>query len=398
MRLPLPRHVLAVPLAVVALAGCGSSGGGASGRSPGPADVMPKSSVFYLEAAVRPDGDQATAVTKLLSRVMRTGDPGAKLRRLIDEHLAAEQPGVTYEHDIAPWLGDRVGMTATNLATGEPGLVAAVTVRDVARAKAFVAAQEARERAHKRAYHGTAYYAEDDGSVTGVVEDFVVIADTEAGFKRAVDTAGGDGLSDVARFDDAVDELPSDRVGMLYVDPQRLADAAGAAAGDPTAAGVLSTAVDGLGVITAFARAGEDTATLESRVTVQEGSTGAALASLAAGGAPDLVKSLPADSWAAFGMAKLGETLTSGLDSLAGGLGGAVLGGQLQQRLGIDIQQDLLSWMGDVAVFVRGDTPAQVRGGLVVQATDEAKAAAALPRLVAAARSRGGVDFQDVHM
>src|SRR4051812_36410948 len=111
MRAAFPRLLFAVPLVAVALAGCRGAGGGASGGGADPADVMPKEAAFYVEAAVRPDGDQEEQLTALLRKVMRTDDPGAKIRQLIDKSIAEEQPGVTYEKDIEPWLGDRVGIT-----------------------------------------------------------------------------------------------------------------------------------------------------------------------------------------------------------------------------------------------------------------------------------------------
>src|SRR3954447_6094709 len=203
MGLRFPRRLLAVPLAAAALSGCGGAGGAASG-GPDPADVMPKSSALYVEAVVRPAGDQQRQVTQLLSKVMRTSDPGAKIRRIIDRKLADEQPGVTYEQDIEPWLGDRVGLTATRLATRRRVLLGAVRVTDAAAAKAFVAREERRERADRRRYGGTEYFVEPDGTATGVVEDFVVVAGTPAAFRGAVDTAKGDGLSDAGRFSDAV--------------------------------------------------------------------------------------------------------------------------------------------------------------------------------------------------
>src|SRR4051812_5800437 len=196
----LPRRLLVLPLAAAALAGCGG-GSGASGGGADPAQVMPKSSAVFLEAAVRPDGDQQAQLKALLSRVLRTSDPGAKVRGLIDRKLAEEQPGVSFERDIEPWLSERVGLTETDLASHQPRSLAAVAGIDPKAAGAFVAREERREGGRARSYQGTDYFVEGDGTATGVVENLVVIADTQAELREAVDTAAkGDGLSEVDRF------------------------------------------------------------------------------------------------------------------------------------------------------------------------------------------------------
>ena len=50
------------------------------------------------------------------------------------------------------------------------------------------------------------------------------------------------------------------------------------------------------------------------------------------------------------------------------------LGLQLRSQLGLDVEQDLLSWIGDVAFFVRGVSKDSVEGGAVISVTDSAAA------------------------
>jgi len=391
---------LAAVTAALVVSGCGGSdgAGAAAGDGPDPASVMPKSAALYVEGVIDPEGDQADAVRELAGRVLKTDDPARKVKDLIDRELANEAPGATIDDDVDPWLGDRVGIATTNLAGDSAGFIAAIALDDAGKARDFLATQAKRDGDPQRTYAGTTYFVDDEGQASGVVDDFLVAAGDEADFKRAVDTSKGESLADVQAFEDAVGDLPDERVGTLYMDPSAFADAAAASAGDPSASAIVQNAFKDVGAVAGFAQAAPDAATLETRTAFKRGGALAKLAGLAAGGAPELVQELPDDAWAAFGFADLGETVRTGLDSVAGGLGSAVIGGQVTQATGLDLERDLLSWMGDAAVFVRGASMGDLGGALVVQATDEGKAVAALPRIVNALTTRGGVPFSSAQV
>jgi Protein of unknown function (DUF3352) len=53
----------------------------------------------------------------------------------------------------------------------------------------------------------------------------------------------------------------------------------------------------------------------------------------------------------------------------------------LQSQLGIDVQKDLLSWMGDAALFVRGTSMYELGGALVVKSKDPAASRKAIGTL-----------------
>ncbi len=69
-------------------------------------------------------------------------------------------------------------------------------------------------------------------------------------------------------------------------------------------------------------------------------------------------------------------------DALAGAFFGATLSSQFKQETGLDLQQDIFSWIGDTAVYVRGSDLAALDGAVVIQATDAAKAKAAVTKIV----------------
>ena len=106
----------------------------------------------------------------------------------------------------------------------------------------------------------------------------------------------------------------------------------------------------------------------------------------------------PGDSWAALGSPKLGQTMKLVYQQAAGALGGAAIEQQLRSELGIDLQEDVFSWIGDVAFFARGTTMDSIEGGAVIEVTDPAKAKAAFGKLVGLAQSRGGVQTKPIRI
>jgi hypothetical protein len=82
---------------------------------------------------------------------------------------------------------------------------------------------------------------------------------------------------------------------------------------------------------------------------------------------------LPADSWLAFSVPDLGDTIQGVLSAFASSGGGsAALAQQLEATTGLDLDKDVLSWMGDASLFVRGTSVPQLNGALVVETSDEA--------------------------
>jgi hypothetical protein len=114
------------------------------------------------------------------------------------------------------------------------------------------------------------------------------------------------------------------------------------------------------------------------------------------GGSTPLLEELPGDAWAAFGTPKYGETLKKTLNAYAGMLGGPAMKQQLQNQYGIDIDADVLDWIGDVAFFVRGDTLQNVDGAAVIEVTDSAKAEKGFSKLVGLLQAAGGVRARPV--
>ena len=91
---------------------------------------------------------------------------------------------------------------------------------------------------------------------------------------------------------------------------------------------------------------------------------------------------LPADSWAAIAQPDLGELIDFYIDAAAGVLGGRdALEQQFKEASGLDLQRDVLDWMGDFAIFVRGTSVAELDGALIIETKDEAASGRVIDRL-----------------
>jgi hypothetical protein len=390
----LRASALSLICAVLALtaAACGSSGSGGEGD---PTSLVPAGAAFYVEAAVQPEGDRRADALAAAGKILGTDDPAAKLRELIDKELAEEGDGLTWERDFASWLGEDAGVWASNLGADKPSWALIVASKDQEAAKAALARFAKTDDAPhtKRSYDGIDYEVDDEGVAGGLVDDFVVFGSEDA-FKRTADTRDGDKLTDTDRYKDAIDDLEEDRLGHYYFDVKPLIDAA--LKQDPAAAQSFKQfqsifPVDKLGPITGAFTADGNGIALDTVVTGLPEGPFRNLAKLGAGGGSELFGELPGDAWAAFAVPKLGESAESLVSTFAGAIGGAAVAAQFKQATGLDLQQDVLSWIGDAGLFVRGTDMATLDGALVISSTDDERAEAAFAKIVGLIGKQAGV-------
>jgi len=378
--------VLTTICAALALgaAACGQS---ASGGAADPATLVPAGAAFYLEAAVQPQGDRREDALAAAGKLLRTDDPSGRLRELVDERLAQDGDGLTWEGDFAPWLGENAGVWAADVAGDEPSVAVIVATADAEAAKATLERFSAIDgaRGTPRSHAGTNYEVDPDGEAFGMIGDFVV-AGTEDAFKRTAEISeGGDRLADAGRYKDAVGELEEERLGHYYVDVKPLVDAA--LEQDPATAAQLEQfksilPLDELGPVTGSFQADGDGLALDTVLTgIPEGPF-RDLAQLWSGGEAGLMAELPGDAWGAFVTPELGDAAQELFSAFAGAIGGAAVAAQVRQATGLDLQEDVFAWVGDVGMFVRGTGPADLGGALVIEATDDGKATTAFGKLV----------------
>jgi hypothetical protein len=301
---------------------------------------------------------------------------------------------VNFERDIAPWLGNRAGLAVTSLSGGgRPGFVLAIASRDDDKAKAFVSAQQRRHKATEHEYRGVTYGVDGSDGTAAAVVGHAVLLGSEPALKSAVDATKGDALSEAKAFKEARSAVGSDGLAYVYLDASRvfgllagrLSGAAGGAAGLGAAARAqaLSGLVSGSGVrsIAASLDAAPNALRVDAAILGTK-SLGAGT-----GDGPGAAAAVPADAWLSAGIGDVGGTLRKTLAGQGGGggaLGGfsfAQIAALLQQRLGIDLERDFLSWMGDAAVFVRGTSRADLDGAVVITSKDPAASRAAIAKL-----------------
>jgi hypothetical protein len=391
----------ALSLLAALVVACG--GGGASGQAD-PASAVPADAMFYTEVAIKPEGDARDDALAAAGKVLRTDDPSGKIHDLVDKALADEdQANLDYDKDIKPWLGDRVGLWLDSRLdeSDDPGgsVVVAVTDQDAAVAAIRKGSQNNGDKLTKRSYSGTDYDLDQDGDAFGVVGDDFVAFGSEADFKRTVDAQKGQSLSESDRYKKALDKLDDTRLAHFYVDFQKIFEFAARQDGGQQLEQLKSVIpFDKLGPLMGSFQANGDRLALDVSVASQGKGAGAlgAFGSLYSTTSTPLLKDLPGDSWAAFGSAKYGQSIKAALDQYAGLLGGAAARQQLKDQLGIDLDQDILSWVGDIAVFARGDSVQSIDGGLVIQITDQGKAAKGFGKLVGLLQSAGHVQAKPV--
>jgi hypothetical protein len=397
----LPRSVSALAvLAAMAIpiAGCGDSSSSSSSGNAGadPAAFLPASAPVYVEAQVQPTGGLKANVTTVASKILRTADPGGKVVGLIDKGL--KDDGDSYEQDIAPWLGQRAGLAITSVGAGgkDPDVVAAIASKDDGAAQKFV---DGRKGGSDREYRGTKYRYKADDDLAVAVVDHAVVVGTERGFKSAIDARSGDTLAGSAAFKKARVTVGTDGLGFVYADPGRFFDlAVGAASG--TAAGadaaqlkMFKGFLTGSGLQSVAAKLDVDSNALRIDAAAIGLKTKAG-----SGDGPGAAAAVPAGSWLSVGVGDVGGTVDKAITSLgqAGATGGvdpATLLQGLKSQLGIDVQKDLLSWMGDAALFVRGTSIDDLGGALVVKSKDPAasrKAIGSLRKLLASLNVKTG--------
>ena len=378
-------------LAALTVAGCGESGSAGEGD---PSSLVPAGAAFYVEAAVQPQDGRREDALAAASKIMRTDDPAAKLQGLIDEELAGE--GLEWERDFASWLGEDAGFWVTNFQAEEPSWALIVSSKDAVAAEAAVdRIAKADGRKHTaRSHDGVEYRVDPDGVAGGVVDDFVVFG-TEDAFKRVLETRDADNLGDEDRYGDAIGELDDERLGHYYLDVKPLIEVAKKQ--DPEAAANVEQfermfPVGELGPVTGAFTADGDGMALDTVVTgIPEDGPLRNLVEMWAGGGTDLLGVLPGDAWGAFATPRLGETAESLMSSFAGAIGGAAVAAQVKQATGLDLQQDVFSWIGDVGAFVRGSDMASLDGALVIGSTDDDRASAAFGKIIALIGRQTGV-------
>lgn len=368
--LPSRRSRLALAGAVLALAvpvaGCGGGSSSAGGKGDAdPAAVVPATAAFYGEVTVRPTGDLKTNVESLARKVTGTADPGQQLVALLDRSLS--RSGRSFKKDIDPWLGDKVGVAVTGLRGRRPDYVIVLDATDTG--KGIATLKQSAKKVVERKYKGVTYLYNATQGQAAVAEKDTVSIGTETAIHAVIDVdKGADALADSVNLKKARGDAGANALGFFYADPAGLLNLA--ASSNPLLGSQASSLQGLLGSakpLTATVTAQPDALRLQTTVT-------SAKAAKANTEAADTVASLPDGSVLALGLGTIGSRANQGLAQVQklGGIFAGVLG-QFTALTGLDLQRDVLSWMGKGGLFVRAKGVADVGGALVVDTSSEQK-------------------------
>jgi hypothetical protein len=368
-----PRFVLpvfAAAAALLALAGCG---GGGESSSSDPATVMPPKSAVFLEATLRPSGSLKSNVEELAMKVAGIEDLGGMIVEKLESADSDNQ--FDYEKEIEPWLGEKAAIALPEYdGDNFSDYVMAFQSTDTGATQDFVdnVAEKSDEPIEDESYEGVDYKVESgDESATGVVGDFLVFAQSQAAFRKAVDAFDGESLADSDTYTSATSHAPSGSLVDVYADIGGLIEQAGNEV-DPETETALQTAgieVKGASVLASLVP-GTDNVELD---IVSDLGKGAEVSPPAM----ELLESMPADSLAALSVTEYGKHLQEGIDNLdATGIPGQVPPHQLKKALqkeGIDLDK-LAGSLEEVAAFAGGNSQNSLRGAVVLTAKSAAEA------------------------
>ena len=373
---------LAAPgVVVLVLAGCGGGGEDESAEV-GPAAVVPTNAPAYFDVSVRPEGGARDGAEAAAGKILGSEDPGGTLISLIERAAAAEDVGLNWDEDVAPWLGEKVAFFPTSLA-GESEVALIAETTDAEAALEFARSQEDLTGS-EREYNGAGFQIDSSGDAVGIVDDFLVSA-TPKGFKRVVDAAQGDSLGDSDLFKDSIGDLPDERLATLYAVPRDFLEAIPEEELDREGRNIFLKAIGEsadtpvLGDITASADQ------LELELSAAGGTVETEQSNLLA--------QLPAEAWLALGLGDIGTAVQNGLDSVESaevkGLSGEQLRSQLDELTGLDLEQ-VAQALGGGAIFVQGSSTLDLRGAMIIQSNDEAVSAELLDSLESLITAQAG--------
>ncbi|MFC4534363.1 DUF3352 domain-containing protein [Sphaerisporangium dianthi] len=354
-----------VAAVIVALIGGGGvyamtmlSGGGAQ-----PEDVLPSGTMAYVRLDLDPAANQKVALFQLARKFSATrgaftgDDPRKALFELLrqgDGDLAK----IDYARDVAPWLGDRVGLgvLAPKAGSSTPRVVAAVQVTDQEQARAGVRKLDA------------------DGELKGLAfrEDYAILAETQA---EADAYAKAEPLSRDADFAADLKAVGEPGVLSFWGDAGKIAKAAQAAGATSAAEAGTLDMVKGVRFAGALRFDGE----YAELTGISRG--GAVQAAAGAEGAR--LSRLPATTVGALSVSGLGGLLadqwpqiTAAADGTMGGRSFSDFVDLARQSYGLSLPEDLVTLLGGnitLAVDERGLDGAVPNAGAVLS-TDPAKA------------------------
>ena len=186
------------------------------GAGPQPATAAPANTLVYVGLDLDPSGGQKVEALRTLRKFPALKDKlgigtSDDLKQAVLEKLVKESDcsGLSYDDDIGPWIGDKVGfgMVPGEQSEGSPVPFGVVQVTDEDKARDGITALEA---------------CDSSGSTkigTAFVNDYMVVAETDATAARIAKAAEAGSLSDDPTYQKWVEKAGGDGILTAYLSP-----------------------------------------------------------------------------------------------------------------------------------------------------------------------------------
>jgi len=386
-RLLLP--VLLAALAALFVAGCGGGDDSGSGGAD-PAGVAPAQAPVFIDFTVRPEGETKQNIESLAKEIAGVDDLGGLIVGELENSAAEDGEEFDFEKEVEPWLGEEGGLFLQEYEEEDfEGYGAAVQASDEEEAREFVNKQieSEDESVEDGSYEGVDFKVQEDETTIGVFDGLVVFAEDEAIFKSMVDASKGDNLAGEEAYASATSEIPADSAADVFVDIGGLIEEAGNEIDSET-----ELFLDSVGIEPKEATAVASLVPGSDQIEIDL-STNLSGDNPPTGDASELLGSLPAASVAAFASPEFGDRFNEGIDRIdAEGIESeGIPPHKLKKTLkeaGIDLES-IAGSVGDVGLYVTGNSESSLGGAMILEAEDEEKAKNTVSNLGLFLRSTG---------
>jgi len=189
---------------------------------PQAAEALPDNTIAYVQVNLDPSGDQKIEALKTLKKFPAFDDKlkldaTDDIRKSIFESLQKDGtcPGLDYDKDIAPWLGDRLAAALVDEGGDSAKSVLVVQITDKDKAKTGL---DKLMSCPKTANSQLPAADEKPGGFV-IDGDWAVVAETEDVAKQVADDNDGGSLADDKNFKHWTDEAGDDGIMTVYAAP-----------------------------------------------------------------------------------------------------------------------------------------------------------------------------------
>lgn len=390
------RYAIPALVVIVALfaAGCGSSSSSSDSSSGSDlANLASPGSLVFVEGQLQPKGELKQNADSVAKSFTGGEGLGQFVISELESSARAEGESLDFAKEVEPWLGEKGGVAFEHLDGGElsePLIV--IQTKNSASAQAFIDKRATRGDKPSKdvSYEGVEFkVGGSEDNAVGLIDETVVLAQSEKEFKAAVDASKGESLGGEDRFQNAIANASNGSLADIYVDIGGIIDQSeGGETADQATGALQATGIDpseATAVASVIPQANQIVVDLSSELDGQEAP---------AGDASKLLGSLPASSFAAFSTSEFNKQLEEAIDNLdEEGIPPDLKPGELKSTLeqaGIDLDK-IAGSLEEAAVFAEGNSRSNLDGAMVVtsKSSEAADAIASFGTLLRAARVPG---------